>query len=304
MISVVIPLFNKAITVERAIRSVLGQSHLPQEIIVVDDGSTDESLAHIPQHPLIRVVSQTNQGVSAARNKGISEAQNEYVAFLDADDEWKPDFLSRMWHLKEIYPDCTVFASSYEQHDAAGQIRATRLNGLPFLGNEGHLSNYFEVATHSDPPICSISLMVKRSALQAIGGFPVGIAQGEDLLTWARLAVTNRIAYCRESLAIFHNEQSHSTEAPKRVPPIDDIVGEELKKLYHSNPSFPGLKAYVAHWHKMRASIYLRLPHQSKACRHEVHLSLAWHRNKKLYAYYLLSLLPFQMRLPIIQKLS
>lgn len=304
MISVVIPLYNKAATIGRAIHSVLSQTHLPDEVIVVNDGSTDDSVSHIPAHPAIRIVNQDNQGVSAARNRGITEAQSDYIAFLDADDEWKSTFLEKMLRLSEIYPDCTIFASSYEQHDASGTVRPARINGLTFLGHEGHLSNYFDVATQSDPPICSICLMAKKNSLLAIGGFPLGIAQGEDLLTWARLAVNNRIAYCNESLAVFHNEQSHSTETPKRIPPSEDLVGIELEKLFHANPTCPGLKSYVAHWHKMRASIYLRLPNQAKACRHEVRLSLAWHHNKKLYAYYLLSLLPFQMRLPIIQKLS
>lgn len=304
MISVVVPLYNKAATIKRAIDSVLSQTVLPDEIIVVDDGSNDDSLNRIPKHPLIRIYRQSNSGVSVARNRGIEESQGEYVAFLDADDEWKPDFLFTMCRLKDTFSDCSFFASSYEQHDSNGVIRQTRLHNLPFLGTEGCLNNYFEVAAHSDPPICSISLMIKKSAMLAIGGFPVGIKQGEDLLTWARLAVHNKIAYSTQSLAIFHNEQGHSIESPKRVPPQKDVVGEELEKLYHENTQIPGFSEYIAHWHKMRASIYLRLPHQAKACRHEVRISRAWHPNKKLVAYYLLSFLPFQMRIPIIQKLS
>ena len=95
MISVVIPLYNKERYIERAVYSVLSQTFQQFEIVIVNDGSTDGSVSVIERmnNPLIRLIHQKNGGVSAARNRGIEEARFEYIAFLDADDEWKENHL-------------------------------------------------------------------------------------------------------------------------------------------------------------------------------------------------------------------
>lgn len=304
MISVVIPLYNKENTIRRSIASVLNQTVDDYEIIVVDDGSTDCYIDQIPDDSRITIIHQENRGVSAARNKGISKAKGEFVAFLDADDEWKPSFLEMMMHLVDIFPECGVFASSYEQGDEMGAVTPIRLNGLPFMGQEGVLSNYFDVATKSDPPICSISIMVRSNDIRAIGGFPEGIRQGEDLLTWARLAVRCKIAYCTESLAVFHNNSHHSTERPKRIPPCEDVVGQELLLLQQQHPSNESLRSYIGHWHKMRASIFLRLPHQRENCIKEIRLAWNYVSKGKLILYWFLSLLPYSIRINFISKVN
>ena len=115
-ISVVIPLYNKCETIGRALESVFSQIVQPFEIIVVNDGSTDGSETLVKQinHPLIRIFNQTNSGVSAARNKGIEMAKGEWIAFLDADDEWRSEFLKTMQMLAFTYPQCHVVGSAYE----------------------------------------------------------------------------------------------------------------------------------------------------------------------------------------------
>ncbi len=305
MISVIIPLYNKETTIERALQSVLRQSKAADEIIVVDDGSTDHSLERVAAttHPSLRLVHQSNQGVSAARNRGITEAQGDYVAFLDADDEWHEEFLATMLHLLEQHPTCNVAASGYYKIFADGSKTQAVLNRVDLPDGHGMLTNYFEVATHSEPPINSSCIMVRTAALHAMGGFPIGIGQGEDLLTWARLAVANCIAYDTTPLSIFHVDQSSPLAIPKRSPRQHDVVGRELATLYHKHEETPGLKEYVAHWHKMRASMYLRLRGCNRQCRQEIALARQWNPHTKRMTFYsLLLLLPYTLRMNLLQR--
>ena len=242
-----------------------------------------------------------------ARNRGVEECSSDFVAFLDADDEWKPIFLETMLGMKELYPEYAVFASAYQRCDNKGEISNIQLNRLPdnrqTIKNGLQvisLDNYFEVAALSEPPFCSISVMVKKEALEAIGGFPKGVHQGEDLLTWARLAASYNIAYCTEPLSIFYTGETSAMDRPKRVPADDDIVGRELAKIHRQNP-LPYLDQYIAKWHKMRASIYLRLPGEASKCRKEVRQSQHWHRNKKLYYYLIISHIPYPLRMKLLK---
>lgn len=297
MISVIIPLYNKGKQIAHTLRSVLNQTFQDFEVVIVDDGSTDGSVAEVEKFcdSRIRLIHQKNAGVAAARNRGIEEAKSDLIAFLDADDEWKPEYLATQYHLSQKYPDCNVFACNYEFRDTEGKVTPTIIRKLPFSGEDGILSNYFEVASCSHPPICSISIMVKKQAIQEIGGFPVGIKSGEDLLTWARLAVNGQIAYSRRSLAIFNIEGYTASEKPKRLPAEPDIVGRELYILWKQYPS-RGLKLYNALWHKMRSSIYLRLNMRSKSIK-ESFIALKYAPlNYKLYAYILLNLFPKKLR--------
>ena len=101
MISVVIPLYNKEKQVAHTLQSVLRQTFQDFEIVIVDDGSTDHSVEEVEKvrDTRIRLVHQQNAGVSAARNRGISEAKYDLIAFLDADDEWKPEYLETQYGL-------------------------------------------------------------------------------------------------------------------------------------------------------------------------------------------------------------
>lgn len=95
MISVVIPLYNKAHTIVNTLSTVINQIYTDFEIVIVNDGSTDNGVNTIVQHfsdPRIRIINQPNAGVSAARNRGVQESIYQYIAFLDADDEWHPDY--------------------------------------------------------------------------------------------------------------------------------------------------------------------------------------------------------------------
>ena len=297
MISVIIPLYNKEKTVANTIQTVLGQTFRDFEIVIVDDGSTDGSADEVGKidNPRIRLIRQQNAGVSAARNKGVEEARGEYVAFLDADDEWKPDCLATQYALTQKYPDCGVFAVNYETRDIQGNTSSTIIRKLPFSGSDGILTNYFEVAAYSNPPLWTSAVMVRKDAILSIGGFPVGIKSGEDLLTWARLACRYKIAYCRISLAIFNVEGYEVSEKPKRIPSDVDVVGNELAKLrqeYHP----PHIDAYLSTWHKMRSSVYMRLRMRKRSIKEAI-IGLRYDPlNAKLYAFIVLNLLPNKLQ--------
>lgn len=268
MISVVIPLYNKVDSIERTIESLNRQTYQDFEIVVVNDGSTDGSEKIIERlaDPKIRLINKPNGGVASARNKGFAEAKAEYVALLDADDEWEPEFLETIAKMITDFPDCAIFGVDYIMRKPDGTSISTIIRGLDFIGDSGKLKNYFQVASQSNPPLCSSSVVIKRDAMLSIGGFPLGVKSGEDLITWARLAARYQIAYCRKPLAIFNIEGYDVKERPKRIPPKEDYVGAELLKLKNEfHPS--GIDLYICHWHKMRSSIYMRLRQRRNSIR-------------------------------------
>lgn len=218
-ISVVIPLWNKEEYVERSLRSVFAQTLQPKEIIVVDDGCTDGSVAVVQRlgNPLVRIVKQKNAGVSAARNRGAEEARSEFVAFLDADDIWLPNHLEETAALIENYPDCGVFATLYRVHKVNGYVYEPRFKRpFPFDGKQGVLSNFFEIANDDFSPIHVDTLTVRKQVLKCIGGFPVGMPSAEDIFTIARLYTVSDIAYSRK-VTVEVVSTPHTQEKPQNA---------------------------------------------------------------------------------------
>jgi glycosyltransferase involved in cell wall biosynthesis len=294
-ISIVMPLFNKEKEVERAIQSVLNQTVSDFELIVVNDGSTDGSpkvVQGIKDHR-IRLINQTNGGVSAARNRGIEEAQSELIAFLDADDEWMPDFLETVYRLRDKFPSCDVFATNYLYRNVDGTLMHPIIRGLPASNWEGIFENYFAVASKSDPPIWSSAVAITKKAITSVGGFPVGVTAGEDLLTWAKLALKYQIVYSTHPAAIFWL-RSPLWGPPTRLPDIIDIVGQQLAGLMKGENGLRrnGLEKYTALWHRMRASIFIRLGERKAALREIAKALRFYELDLRLYIYGIILLMP------------
>lgn len=302
MISVIIPLYNKEASIATALRGVLAQTYQDLEIVVVDDGSTDGSAAIVEtfDDSRIRLIRQANAGVSAARNRGIEEAKGEYVAFLDADDEWMPEFLEEIAALIADYPESRARATNYI-FNSNGVKSPTILRKIPFSGERGVLANYFEVASCSHPPMWTSAVCIDRALLQEVGGFPAGIKSGEDLLTWARVAVRTDWAYSMRTMAQYNLGEGYDKKnLPPRRQDAGDPVGKELKKIYDEYPNIIGMRKYISHWHKMRASVAIRYG-ECRETLYEVWQSLKYNpMNYKVAMLGILALLPIGIRRMII----
>ena len=304
MITVIIPLYNKEASIATALRGVLAQTYQDFEVVVVDDGSTDGGAAVVETFtdPRIRLIRQANAGVSAARNRGIAEAKGEHVAFLDADDEWMPQFLEEIAALIAEYPECKARATNYI-FNSNGVKSPTILRKMPFAEGRGVMTNYFEVASCSHPPVCSICVCIDRDLLEEIGGFPLGIKSGEDLLTWARIAVRTQWAFSLKALAQYNLGEGYDKKnLPPRRQDAGDPVGKALKEIYQSHPHLVDFRKYLSHWHKMRASVAIRYG-ERKETLYEVRQSLKYNPlNYKVAMFAVLALLPHTLREFIIHR--
>ena len=228
-VSVVIPLYNKALYIRRAVQSVLNQTLGDFELIVVDDGSTDEggSVVESFVDVRIRLISQENGGECAARNRGISEARANLVAFLDADDEWLPDHLATISRLAEKYPECGAYAAGYRMVVTGGRSIVPRHYGLPDPPWEGVIPNYFH-SRMSSYIITSSSTAVRRDVFARVGAFPAGERRAGDDDMWMRIALRYDIAYSHHTGLIYHcdadNRMSDDKNLPFKLRPFDTLA--------------------------------------------------------------------------------
>jgi glycosyltransferase involved in cell wall biosynthesis len=157
-VSVIIPLFNKGKYIGRALNSVFQQTFQDYEIVVVNDGSTDDGAAIVSSlsDSRIRLINQKNSGVGAARNKGIRESSSKYIAFLDADDEWLPEYLELSVRHLELNPDCKFCISGYMQDYNEGVYENNKINVLDNLSDCG--VEIFEGSWMITPSISDIEL--------------------------------------------------------------------------------------------------------------------------------------------------
>jgi glycosyltransferase involved in cell wall biosynthesis len=305
-VSVVIPLYNKQSTILRALNSVFAQTFQPLEIVVVNDGSTDgsEKVVEELNHPLVRLIHQPNAGVSAARNKGIAEAKGEWIAFLDADDEWLPSFTKTIKWLHDKYPLAGVLGTGYFVQDRKGVIKANLLRKTEFDADDGLLKNYFEIASQSDPPLWTSAICIRKKLIIDIRGFKNGLRNGEDLLLWAQLALITEIAYSINPQSIYHFSSIDFNINP-RIPDEPDVVGKTLLSLWKGKKSIPGLKSYISFWFKIRAHIFLKIEGRRKQSIQNAVLSLKYNFfSPKVYILILLVFLPTKIRLRLFNYLK
>ena len=200
-VSVVIPTFNRCSLVQQAIDSALAQTYPDIEIIVVDDGSTDETPRIIPAKygDQIRYIWQENAGLSAARNHGLRLAQGEYVAFLDSDDLWLPEKLRRQVAEMEKHPEAGAVLTQARYIDINGKV----LNGRYVIGGKISPDDLtWQKQIFRALPCGGSTALIRRDAFLKMGGFREDIHYGEDGEAWLRFATQYSVLWQAEPLAL------------------------------------------------------------------------------------------------------
>jgi glycosyltransferase involved in cell wall biosynthesis len=204
--SVIIPLYNKAKFVKKAINSVLSQTFVEFELIIVNDGSTDDS-AIVVQDIIdyrIRIIEQKNEGVSAARNNGVKIAKYDNIAFLDADDWWDIEFLSNMKDLIDSYPNAGIYGSSY--YIVKNNQKREASIGLSSNFKFG-IINYLQVYVKNlCMPLTSISVVIPKKIFSKESGFKENLKFGEDFDLWLRIALKHPVAFTNKPLAFYNQD--------------------------------------------------------------------------------------------------
>ena len=212
--SVIMPLYNKGAYVEKGIRSVLEQTYPHYELIVVNDGSTDDS-AVIAEELLkgvtnARLINQENVGVAVARNNGVAQAQGDYVCFLDADDWWNVSFLQEMQQFIKDYPEAGIWGTNY-WYVKKGKTHVA-------VPSETGYINYPKLyANSSAMPLWTGAVCMSKKIFLEMGGFPKGIKLGEDFLLWTRVALYNKVAFLNKAIAYYNNDIPASLRATRNL---------------------------------------------------------------------------------------
>jgi len=221
-ISAIIPTFNRAHLLPRAVDSILSQTLPPHSVIIVDDGSTDGTEKLIKKnYPEIKYLKQDNLGVSAARNAGITATSCEWLAFLDSDDEWLPEKLARQMEVLNLAPAMKICHS-----DEIWIRNGKRVNPLKKHSKSGGWM--FKKAL----PICCISpssAMIHRSVFDNVGLFEESLPACEDYDLWLRITSSYPVLYISEKLVVKHG--GHQNQLSEKYWGMDRFRIQALENI-------------------------------------------------------------------------
>jgi glycosyltransferase involved in cell wall biosynthesis len=231
VISVVIPAFNAGRFINRTIDSVLAQTYKDYEIIIVDDGSTDNTADAVKSYgSKVRYIYQPNAGDGSARNTGINAATGKWLAFLDHDDEWVPEKLEEQMKLLSANPDLRWCGTNRYQSD--GQRRAVVADSRKIdinMAGSNYFENYFRAIIEADCQVITSTLMVRRDVFSEVGVFDSCWKRCADQDMWWRITYKfPRIGYISRPLSIVHLEAPTLTTVKLS---LEDKRGEDIRKL-------------------------------------------------------------------------
>lgn len=256
--SVVIPLYNKEPHIAETIGSVLSQTYTDFELIIINDASTDRSIEIVNQFTdaRIRLVHRKVPGPGgyAARNQGIIEASYDWIAFLDADDTWEPEFLSTIDQLIEDTKGVGFFSTGWHEKSKEDGIRLnsfceTNLNrGVQILDLVDFLTN----SIRNKGPVCSSVAVVDKSLIKKAGLFPENKCQfGGDIDTWLRVMLEgNKLAVAPKPLATYNKEAVNMVTKKNKLQIIETCVHKTVRQLLEKNDVEHSmlLKQFVNHY--------------------------------------------------------
>jgi succinoglycan biosynthesis protein ExoV len=266
-ISVVIPLYNKERTIERAVRSVMAQTFQDIELIVVDDGSTDASVdrllaTEVPAPPGFQLVRQANAGPGAARNTGARHARGKYLAFLDADDEWRPEYLARAVAALQREPECQLHVAAYDTGKFQRLQRNLLVQSIDRTGRWSLPPQLGPVQIKNIVDACQISCVVVDAGLfKRLGGFYERdrCTFGEDTYLVLQMVLGCDIVFDLDPLVCFHVEDSELGVRRSGVPPLRPCLIEPGPLFDHCPPPrMPQLQALLAYYRMLETEKFAR----------------------------------------------
>ena len=247
-VSVILPTYNRRELLPRALASVLGQTRPPDEVMVVDDGSTDETERLVRRDfSEVRYLRQENRGVAAARNHGIQEARGEWLAFLDSDDEWLPGKLEKQMNALAESTDLLLCHTN-----EVWMRRGKRVNPMKKHAKCG--GRIFSKCL----PLCTISpssVILHRRVLEKTGLFDESLPACEDYDLWLRVSSLFPVLYLEEPLLIKYG--GHSDQLSRRYWGMDRFRIRALEKLLTSGTLSPTDRRAAARMLIEKIDLYL-----------------------------------------------
>jgi len=231
--SIIIPLFNKENFIKNTLKSVLNQSFIDFEVIIINDGSTDKSEEKILEFNDVRIqyFYKENGGVSAARNFGIEKAKSNYITFIDADDYWYPNFLQEMFENSNRFPELKVFSAVIEVETSKKVIPSSY--SIVKTG-DCEIVNYFD-ASLKETVICTSCAVFHKSVFEKTGNFDINLKSGEDTDMWIRIGLNYPILFSWKILARYVYDPKSLTKNHKTT--INSFDFSKYTLLEKTNPS-------------------------------------------------------------------
>ena len=270
MISIVIPLYNKAKSIANTIKSILSQTFQEFEIIVVDDGSTDNSIEVVRaiSDNRIRLIQKENGGVCSARNRGIIEAKYDYVAFLDADDTWDENYLLEQSKLIQEFPLAYMWGINFAEL-YNGELIHELPTGLP-KGYRGYVENYFEMPSKQgriSDLYCSSSVVIKKEAFNISGMFDERIKYSEDIDMWFRIIVNFPVVFYDKYMAFYHYDAEN--RAMNKARPLKYFLPYYNDKYLQYKGTY--FYQWILRWSAVKIKdYYFNIPDQRKEAKEAI----------------------------------
>ncbi len=228
--SVIIPLYNKERHIATTINSILSQTYTDFEVIVVDDGSTDESVEVVENigSPKLQLFQKQNGGTSTARNYGFRKSKGEYLCFLDADDHYLPHFLENINALIEAFPEAGIYGANYVFQKGERKFHPGHF-GLQTGVEMELIKDYFESVLYGEQVIIPSSSAIPRSVFEEVGGFDESIRTTEDQLLFNSIALHRQVAF-HHTVSSVYNQGAENMKT-HRVPKHEIEFAAHLHKM-------------------------------------------------------------------------